>query len=103
MVAFLVKNTKFSGQCKCCALQLQVLETKVDLGRWWRFVVLRDPTVRMFHVRDLDMYMLPREVDAMDMWEGGNGNYTTQRKQFYVMRDTQREGVGSTHRENMRR
>ena len=47
-----------------------------------------DPTVRMFHVRDLDMYMLPREVDAMELWEGGNGNYTTQRKQFYVMRDT---------------
>ena len=40
----------------------------------------------MFHVRDLDMYMLPREVDAMELWEGGN--YTTQRKQFYVMRDT---------------
>ena len=66
--------------------QHQVLETRVDLGRWWRFVVLGDPTVKMFSIRDLDMYMLPRERDAVDTWLAGN--YTRDRRQFYIMRDT---------------
>jgi len=59
----------------------QDLETSIDLGRAWRFIVLGDPTVRMFGIRDLDMYMLPRERAAMTNWENGG-------RQFYVMRDT---------------
>ena len=59
-----------------------VLEDKVDLGRWWRFLVLGDPTVRMFGIRDLDMFMLPRERDAVARWEQ-EGTH-----QFYIMRDT---------------
>ena len=57
------------------------LEHKIDLGRAWRFVVLGDPTVRKFGLRDLDMYMLQRERDAVRDWEIGSN-------QFYVMRDT---------------
>ena len=49
-------------------------------------MVLGDPTVRMFGVRDLDMYMLPREREAVTVWE--MGNYTNKVKQFYIMRDT---------------
>ena len=41
----------------------------MDLGRWWRFIVLGDPTVRRFGIRDLDMYMLDRERDAVREWE----------------------------------
>ena len=48
--------------------------------------MLGDPTVRMFGVRDLDMYMLPREREAVTVWE--MGNYTNKVKQFYIMRDT---------------
>ena len=65
---------------------MQKFETQVDLGRWWRFIVLGDPTVRMFGVRDLDMYMLPREREAVTVWE--MGNYTNKVNQFYIMRDT---------------
>ena len=57
------------------------LEDSIDLGRAWRFIVLGDPTVKMFGVRDLDMYMLPREREAVRDWERGG-------RQFYVMRDT---------------
>ena len=49
-------------------------------------MVLGDPTVRMFGIRDLDMYMLPREREAVTVWE--MGNYTNKDKQFYIMRDT---------------
>ena len=58
------------------------LEGFIDLGRAWRFIVLGDPTVKMFGVRDLDMYILPRERDAVSDWERRGT------KQFYVMRDT---------------
>ena len=54
----------------------------MDLGRWWRFLVLGDPTVRMFGIRDLDMFMLTRERDAVARWEQ-EGHH-----QFYIMRDT---------------
>ena len=58
------------------------LESFVDLGRAWRFAVLGDPTVRVFGVRDLDMWILQRELDAIEDWkEDGT-------KQFYVLRDT---------------
>ena len=60
----------------------QELEDRVDLGRWWRFLVLGDPTVRMFGIRDLDMFMLTRERDAVARWEQEG------RHQFYIMRDT---------------
>ena len=49
-------------------------------------MVLGDPTVKMFGVRDLDMYMLAREREAVRVWE--MGNYTVNSKQFYIMRDT---------------
>ena len=49
-------------------------------------MVLGDPTVKMFGVRDLDMYMLAREREAVRVWE--MGNYTDKEKQFYIMRDT---------------
>ena len=45
----------------------------MDLGRWWRFIVLGDPTVRRFGIRDLDMYMLDRERDAVREWEEDGG------------------------------
>ena len=45
------------------------LEARVDLGRWWRFIVLGDPTVRRFGIRDLDMFILHRERDAVTAWE----------------------------------
>ena len=54
----------------------------MDLGRWWRFIVLGDPTVRRFGIRDLDMYMLDRERDAVRQWEEDGS------KQFYILRDT---------------
>ena len=41
----------------------------MDLGRWWRFIVLGDPTVRRFGIRDLDMFLLDRERDAVRAWE----------------------------------
>ena len=59
----------------------QDLEDKIDMGRAWRFIVLGDPTVRKFGVRDLDMYMLHRERDAVSDWERSSS-------MFYVMRDT---------------
>ena len=43
--------------------------------------MLGDPTVRMFGIRDLDMFMLPRERAAVASWERGED-------QFYIMRDT---------------
>ena len=49
-------------------------------------MVLGDPTVKMFGIRDLDMYMLTREREAVRVWE--MGNYTDKVKQFYIMRDT---------------
>ena len=49
-------------------------------------MVLGDPTVKMFGVRDLDMYMLTREREAVRVWE--MGNYSADLKQFYLMRDT---------------
>ena len=58
------------------------LEGTVDLGRAWRFAVLGDPTVRLFGVRDLDMFILKRELAAMEEWREDDS------KQFYVMRDT---------------
>ena len=58
------------------------LEGTVDLGRAWRFAVLGDPTVRLFGVRDLDMFILERELAAMEEWREDDS------KQFYVMRDT---------------
>ena len=58
------------------------LEGFIDLGRAWRFAVLGDPTVRMFGVRDLDMFILGRELAAVQEWMGDDS------KQFYVMRDT---------------
>ena len=64
----------------------QELDSRIHLGRWWRFMVLGDPTVKMFGIRDLDMYMLDRERDAVRVWE--MGNYTDKEKQFYIMRDT---------------
>lgn len=57
------------------------LEDTVDMGRAWRFVVLGDPTVRMFGVRDLDSYLLERERDVVRDW-------VRRGDQFYVMRDT---------------
>ena len=53
--------------------QHQHLQSRVDLGRWWRFIVLGDPTVRRFGIRDLDMYMLDRERDAVKQWEEDGG------------------------------
>ena len=58
------------------------LEGFVDLGRAWRFAVLGDPTVRMFGVRDLDMFILGRELAAVQEWMEDDS------KQFYVLRDT---------------
>ena len=49
-------------------------------------MVLGDPTVKMFGVRDLDMYILPREREAVRVWE--MGNYSASLMQFYLMRDT---------------
>ena len=48
----------------------------------WRFVVLGDPTVRRFGVRDLDSYLLQRERDVVTHWMERN------EEQFYIMRDT---------------
>ena len=44
--------------------------------------MLGDPTVRLFGVRDLDMFILKRELAAMEEWREDDS------KQFYVMRDT---------------
>ena len=61
----------------------QSLESRVDLGRWWRFIVMGDPTVSLFGVRDLDMFMTRRERDAVGVWEEQEDH-----KQFYILRDT---------------
>ena len=53
----------------CSFRQHQHLQTRVDLGRWWRFAVLGDPTVRRFGIRDLDMFLLDRERAAVREWE----------------------------------
>ena len=58
------------------------LETTIDMGRAWRFVVLGDPTVRFFGVRDLDSFLLQRERDVVTEWMRKGD------KQFYIMRDT---------------
>ena len=58
------------------------LETTIDMGRAWRFVVLGDPTVRFFGVRDLDSFLLQRERDVVTEWVRKGD------KQFYIMRDT---------------
>ena len=60
----------------------QDLESSLAMGRAWRFMVLGDPTVQMFGVRDLDSYLLQRERDVVEDWVGQN------KKQFYIMRDT---------------
>ena len=60
----------------------QDLESAVAIGRAWRFVVLGDPTVQRFGVRDLDSYLLQRERDVVTHWMDRN------EKQFYIMRDT---------------
>ena len=56
-------------------------------------MVLGDPTVKMFGVRDLDMYMLPREREAVRVWEVGN--YTGELKQFYLMHSSPHSSIKS--------
>ena len=46
----------------------------------WRFLVLGDPTVFRFIVRDLDARLLPRERAAVDEW-------VASKKPFHAMRD----------------
>ena len=40
------------------------IEDILDFGRAWRFIVLGDPTVHKFGVRDLDMFILEREREV---------------------------------------
>ena len=68
------------------------LEGTVDLGRAWRFAVLGDPTVRLFGVRDLDMFILKRELAAMQEWMEDDS------KQFYVLRDTPEKKMRAGYR-----
>ena len=58
------------------------LESSLAIGRTWRFIVLGDPTIRMFGVRDLDSYLLQRERDVVTHW------VERHEKQIYIMRDT---------------
>ena len=58
------------------------LESSLAIGRAWRFIVLGDPTIRMFGVRDLDSYLLQRERDVVTHW------VERHEKQIYIMRDT---------------
>ena len=50
-------------------------------GMFWRFLVMGDPTVNHFLVRDTDSLILPREVDAVQEW-------IQSPMQFHVMRDS---------------
>ena len=68
------------------------LESFIDLGRAWRFAVLGDPTVKLFGVRDLDMFILGRELAAVKEWMEDDS------KQFYVMRDTPEKKMRAGYR-----
>ncbi|XP_064091245.1 uncharacterized protein LOC135204922 [Macrobrachium nipponense] len=50
------------------------------MGTLWRFLTLLDPLVDVSLFRDLDSYILPREVAAVDEWLQSNSSY-------HVMRD----------------
>ena len=45
------------------------LNSQFPVGRFWRFQVLGDPTVRKFASRDVDSWILPRERLAVLDWE----------------------------------
>ena len=49
------------------------LNEKFPVGRFWRFQVLGDPTVRKFASRDVDSWILPRERLAVLDWERDEG------------------------------
>ncbi|XP_071535845.1 uncharacterized protein [Panulirus ornatus] len=51
------------------------------VGKMWRFVVMADPLVVEFLVRDTDSVVLPREVSAVDQW------LTNSTAVLHVMRD----------------
>ena len=53
---------------------------RLPIGRFWRFLPLGDPTVRMFQSRDIDSYISEREVEAVRDWVNSG-------EQFHVMRD----------------
>ena len=64
------------------------LNTKVPIGRVWRFQVLGDPSVAMFACRDSDSYLSEREAAAVEEWKDSG-------KQWHIMRDlpTQRATI----------
>ncbi|XP_068213707.1 uncharacterized protein [Palaemon carinicauda] len=53
---------------------------KQKVGTMWRFLTLMDPLVDTTMFRDLDSYVLPREVAAVDEWLWSDSPY-------HVMRD----------------
>ncbi|GAB6029477.1 hypothetical protein CHUAL_005231 [Chamberlinius hualienensis] len=58
--------------------QFSQIETK--FGMLWRFLVLGDPSVDVFGVRDLDSPVYEREIDAVNDWLSTNAT-------FHIMRD----------------
>ena len=44
-------------------------ELEKSFGMFWRFAPMADPYVDEWHSRDLDAWMLQREVDAVKEWK----------------------------------
>ena len=45
------------------------LQDRFPAGMMWRLLVMGDPSVRKFVIRDLDAWLLPRERAAVKQWE----------------------------------
>ena len=83
-----VERTLCSLKCKynfidfCDVSRLPGLGSVLSVyGMIWRFLVLGDPLVDVFVVRDLDSLILPREVHAVRDWLKSS-------KTFHIMRDS---------------
>lgn len=67
-------------ECYVEDLERSFIDLQSKFGMLWRFMVMGDPTVDVFAVRDLDSPVYQREVDAVSDWLATN-------KTFHIMRD----------------
>ncbi|CAG0888870.1 unnamed protein product [Darwinula stevensoni] len=59
---------------------LNDLSARQPIGRLWRFAVMGDPLVKQFMVRDIDSFVISREVEAVNAWLSSS-------RTFHVFRD----------------
>ncbi|MDR0068730.1 tetratricopeptide repeat protein, partial [Acinetobacter sp. 11520] len=60
---------------------IQVADSQKQLsGLFWRFLVMDDPTIKRFLIRDADSIVSHREKAAVDVWLKSD-------KWFHLMRD----------------